>query len=138
MVKTIDMQEMRYLNLFEKVTRVRTHFCFFYNEAIVFCVPRVLVSKAVGENGKNVKKLSEILKKKIKILSAPKGIEDAEKFIKEIVSPVVFKEFAIKDNEFVITAGRLSKAALLGRGKRRLMELQNVSRDFFHKELKVV
>ena len=35
MVKTIDMQEMRYLNLFEQITRVRTRFCFKYNECDV-------------------------------------------------------------------------------------------------------
>ena len=68
MVNTLNMQDIRYLNLFNKITRVSTRFCFKYNEAIIFCVPKQLVSKAVGEGGRNVKHISEILKRKIKII----------------------------------------------------------------------
>jgi len=66
------MQEMRYLNLFEKITTVSTRFCFKYNESIVFCVPMNMISRAVGENGRNAKKISEVLGRKIKIISATK------------------------------------------------------------------
>ena len=68
MESTINMQDMRYLNLFEKMTRVRTRYCFKYNEFIVFCVPKHLVSAAIGEGGANVKRMSEILRKKIKVI----------------------------------------------------------------------
>jgi len=66
-VRTINMQDMRYLNLFNKITRVSTRFCFKYNEAIVFCVPRRFVSQAVGEGGQNIKKMSEILRKELRL-----------------------------------------------------------------------
>ena len=69
MVNTIDMQDMRHLNLFERITKIHTRFCFWYNEAIIFCVPRKFISRAIGENGKNVKRLNEILGKRIKIIA---------------------------------------------------------------------
>ncbi len=138
MVNTIDMQDMRYLNLFGKTTKIATRFCFKYNEAIIFCVPKNLVSRAIGEEGRNVKKISEILRKKIKIIPSPRGIQDARIFIEAVVSPVTFKDFEVKDNEIIITAGTGSKAALIGRNKRRLLELQRVVKDFFGKELKIV
>ena len=137
MAGTIDMQDMRYLNLFEKITRVSTRYCFKYNEAIVFCVPRSLVSRAIGEKGINVKKMNEILNKRIKVIPQPLGIDDAKKFIESIVSPVTFKELEVND-EIILTAGSQSKAALIGRNKRRLLELQKISRDYFGKELKIV
>lgn len=137
MVNTIDMQDMMYLNLFNQVTRVRTRFCFKYNETIFFCVPKQLVSRAIGEGGRNVKRVSEILNKKIRIIAAPEGISDARFFVQSIVNPVSFKSIDVKGEEIVISASTQSKAALIGRNKRRLLEMQKVIKDFFGKEFKV-
>ncbi|MBU2459173.1 MAG: hypothetical protein ABIJ58_02235 [Nanoarchaeota archaeon] len=137
MANTIDMQEMRYLNLFEKIMNVRTHFCFKYNEAIVFCVPKSLVSRAVGENGRNIKQMSEILGRRIKVVAAPNGIEDAGAFIKSVTSPVTFRNLEVRDNEVIVSGGS-NKAALIGRNKRRLLEMQKIVKDFFNKEFRII
>lgn len=138
MTNTIDMEDMRHINLFERVTKISTRFCFKYNESIIFCVPKKLVAKAVGNNGKNVKQLGEILRRRIKIVGAPKGIEDARYFFESVVSPTTFKELEVKNNEIIINAGSQNKAALIGRNRRRLLELQKIARDFFGKELRIV
>ncbi|MCF7910744.1 hypothetical protein K9L16_03665 [Candidatus Pacearchaeota archaeon] len=138
MTQTIDMQGLRHLNLFSKITKVNTRFSCTYNGAIIFCVPQKFVSRAVGEQGKNVKKISQILGKKIKILAAPQGIEDAEEFIKNLVNPIEFKEIEVNDDEIIITGGRANKANLIGRGKKRLGELQKICRDYFNRELRVI
>ena len=135
---TIDMQHMRYINLFEKITGVRTRYCFLYNETLTFAVHRQLVPKAVGLNGKNVKKLNEILEKKIKVIPAPEGIEYLREFVKDVVSPTGFKKIELNNDEVVLTAGTQNKAALLGRNKRRFIELQRIIRDFFGKDLKII
>lgn len=132
------MQDMRYLNLFEKMTRVQTRYCFKYNDFIVFCVPRHLVSTAIGEQGQNIKRMSEILRRKIKVVSAPSGIYSAKQFIEAIVSPVRFKDLNITDNEIIITAGNESKAALIGRNKRRFLEMQKIVKDYFRKEFRII
>ena len=95
MTGSLDMQHMRYINLFEKITKVSTRFCFKYNETIFFCVPKILVSKSVGDRGDNVRKLSQILNKKIKIIIAPRDINDSKDFIQSIVDPVKFKSIEI-------------------------------------------
>jgi NusA-like KH domain protein len=136
MVKTIDMQEMRYLNLFESISGVRTRFCFKYNENIVFCVPRPLVSRAIGENGRNIRKLSEILGKRIRVIAAPRGIEDSETFIKTIISPLTIKDFQLRENE-IIAGGGKNKAVLIGRNKRRLLEMQKIVSDFFERDFRI-
>ena len=132
------MQDMRYLNLFGKITQISTRFCFAYNNAIIFCVPKTLVSRAIGEKGRNIRKINEILNKRVKVISNPEGILEVKKFIESIVNPVTFKDLEVKDNEIILTAGSQSKAALIGRNKRRLFELQKISRDYFNKELKIV
>jgi len=132
------MQDMRYLNLFNKITRVSTRFCFKYNETIIFCVPMRFVSQAVGKGGQNIKKMSEILRKRIKIVPNPRGIQDAKKFIEAIVSPVKFNNLEVAEDEIILTAGSNSKAALIGRNKRRLIEMQKIVEDFFEKEFRII
>ena len=134
----LDMRFIRYLNLFSKLTKVRSKNCFFYNQFLIFAVPPALVSKSIGEQGKNVKKLSEILGKRIKIVALPGSLEDAESFISNIVSPVQFKSLEISKDDIIITASRQSKAALIGRNKVRLQELAKIVREFFGKNLKIV
>ncbi len=138
MAKTISMQDMRYLNLFGKITQISTRFCFSYNNQIIFCVPKNLISKAIGENGRNVKKINEILGKRVKVIPKPKGVYDIRKFVENIVSPVKFNDLEVAENEIILTAGNQSKAALIGRNKRRLFELQKISKDYFEKELRII
>lgn len=138
MVNTIDMQDLRYLNLFSKITRISTKYCFMYNNVVIFAVPRKLISKAVGRDASNLKRINHILKKRVKVVAIPHGIQDARNLIESVVSPVTFKDIEIKDDELILTAGPQNKAALLGRNKRRLAEMQEIVRDFFGKEFKIV
>jgi transcription antitermination factor NusA-like protein len=119
------------------MTRIRTRFTFEYNNTLFFCVPKKLVTKAIGKEGKNVKQISSILKKKIKVIPCPKGIEDAKNFISTIVSPVEFKDLEVAEGVITINAGSQSKAALIGRNKRRLIEMQRIAKDFFSKDVKI-
>lgn len=136
MVNTIDMQEIRYLNLFEKMTGVRTNFCFKYNETIVFCVPKPVLLKAIGPGSKNIRRMSEVLERKIKVVPQPRGLQDAEFFIRAVTNPTTFRNFEVKDNEIIITGGD-NKAMLIGRNKKRLLEMQDIVKDFFGKEFRV-
>ena len=135
---TLDMCSIRQLNLFERITGVRTKTCFSYNNAVIFAVPFAFVSKAIGREGKNVKKLVSIIGKKIKIVSLPRGIGDARKFISDIVAPNTFRNLEINDKEIIISASMQSKASLIGRNKARLQELEKIVREVFGAGLRVV
>ena len=138
MANIIDMKDMRQLNLFSKVTRISTHHIFNYNENIIFCVPKAKLQRAVGPGAANIRRISETLKKRVKILAVPRGVEDAKTFIEKIVAPVTFKELQVTDSEIILTAGPQSKAALLGRNKRRLIEMQEIVKQFFKREYRVI
>ncbi len=139
MINTINMQDMRHLNLFSQITRINTRFCIKYNDTIIFCVPRELVSRAIGEEGRNLRRMSEILGKKVRVIQSPRGIQDARGFFGILVKPVVFKDLQINGSEIIVTAGSMqNKASLMGRNKRRMIELQKISKDFFGKELKIL
>jgi len=131
MAKTLDMQLIRYINLFEKIAGVRPSNCFIYNSSIVFTVSRLNISKAIGENGKNVKKLAEILEKKIKIVPEPKSKKEIGEFIVNIIHPVKVNEVKVETNEVIINAGKQSKALLIGRNKARLEEMRRILGQYF-------
>ncbi len=131
MIKTLDMQFIRYANLFSNVTKIRTKHCFEYNNAIVFAVPKHFVMKAIGVNNRNLERLNNIIGKKIKIVAIPNGKEDIENFVSILTRPVKFKAIEIKDNEAIISANTQSKASLIGKGKCRLSEMENILGQYF-------
>jgi transcription antitermination factor NusA-like protein len=138
MVNTLDMQDLRYLNLFEKITGIRTHYCFEYNNVVIFCVPKDFVSRAIGPDVRNLRRMSEIVKRRIKVIPIPNNSGDIKRFIELIVSPVTFKDLEILPNEIILNAGSQSKAALIGRDKRRLLEMQKITKDFFKKDFRII
>lgn len=135
-MKTLDMRFIRYLNLFEKITRVTTKNCFEYNNMIIFAVHPSQVSRAIGEQGRNIRQMSETLGKKIKVISYPcRGIYE---FIMQIIEPIKFKSLEITEQEVVINAGRQSKAALIGRNRARQEELNGIVKEYYNREVRIV
>ncbi len=133
----INMQTMRYINLLDRVTRVKTHNCFIYNNVIVFAVPSDLMSRAIGTNGKNVRMIQDTLGRKIKIIKEARGIEDLERFVRDVVEPIGLKSVEVQGDEIVVTAGSQYKAALIGRNKARLDELSTVVQNLFGKQVRI-
>jgi len=134
----IDMKLMRYINLLDRVSRVKTRKCFVYNNVIVFAVPRSMISQAIGPGASNIRRLQEQLGKRIRVISEPRGMEDAPDFVRNVVSPIRFKSLEIKEGMFILNAGSTSKAALIGRNKKRLEELKQIMLNNFGIDLKIV
>jgi NusA-like KH domain protein len=137
MIKTIDMQVMRYINLFSKISKVSPKHCFMYNSMIVFVVPRAQVQRAIGQNSFNLKKVSEVIGKKIKVVATPTGLKDAEQFVSTIIAPAEIKNVEIDGEVLVINSAPQNKALLIGRNKRRYEEMKRIIKDYFGKELKI-
>ena len=135
----IDMQTMRYINLLDKASNVKTKRCFFYGGVIFFAVPSELVSRAIGPQASNIRKIDEKLGRRIRIIKEPNGIKDMDEFLKEVVLPTRFKSIEIIDNEVLMIAGsNQNKANLFGRNKKRYEELKRVVEDIFNLNLRIV
>ena len=132
MGKEIDMQFMRYINLFEKICHTTTSNCFVYNHHIVFAVPKSKVSNAIGRDGIKIRKVGEILRKKIKVIEMAQNLEDINSFVSSIIAPLQFTKIEIKpDGEMVISATKQNKAALIGRNRAREQELEGILKRSF-------
>jgi NusA-like KH domain protein len=135
-MKTFDMQFIRYINLFSKVTGVNPKHCFSYNNTLVFVVQGMSVQRAIGRDNSNLKKLSEILGKRIRVLAEPSGIGDLEQFFRVLVSPITFEKLEVimgeSGKELVISSGgRESKAMLIGRERIREKEMKDILNQYF-------
>jgi len=133
------MQAMRYLNILDKVARVKTTFCFTHNNTVFYAVREEDISKAIGVGAINIRKIQESLGKKVKIIREPNGVQDSRRFVEDIVFPVRFKSFEIKDNCAIITSGSMqTKASLIGRNRRRFDELKKILHENFKLDLKII
>ena len=132
------MQIMRYINLLNKISRVRTKKCFIYNNTIIFAVHPRFVSRAIGPAGKNIKSIQEKLGKRVRVIKEADGINDAKRFVEDIVEPVSFRSLEVRGDDFILVAGIRNKAALIGRNKRRFGELNKILNDYFGKDLRIV
>lgn len=123
----LDNQSIQCLTIFAKVTGVRTKDCFTYNNTMIFMVNPYMLPKAIGERGRNVRKMSALLRTKVKVIST----SDLENFVKDVVQPVRFKKFVVEDHKATIFAGQQAKASLIGRNKVRLNELLEILKRYF-------
>jgi transcription antitermination factor NusA-like protein len=135
----IDMRAMRYINLLDKITRVKTRKCFIHNNVVFFAVSGDSVSKAIGPSASNIKLMQEKIGRKIKIIREENGFGDIKRFIEDIVAPIRLKSVEVKDGVIIITAGNnQNKATLIGRNKRRFLELKKVLHDFYNFDLRII
>ena len=149
MERTIDMQLMRYINIFDRTTKVSTNDCFVYNNTIYFAVPKKLIFKALGKNAENARMISGILRKKIRVVAMPeesdlskdnekKRIETLKKFVSEVVAPIEFSGFDLIDDVVNISGSRETKAILIGRDRSKEKELEDIlKRNFGVKGLRI-
>ena len=132
------MQTMRYINLLDKISRVKTSKCFIYNNTIIFAVPKFMLARAIGPNAENIRRIQEQLGKRVRIIKEAEGIHNLNQFVQDVVYPIKFKSAEIKDNAVVITAGGTqNKAALFGRDKKRFEELGEIIKDTFGMDLRI-
>ncbi len=135
---SLNMQTIRYINLLDRVSNVKTSKCFSYNNSIIFAVPEKMVSRAVGRNAENIKVMQDSLGKRIRIVAEASGITEIERFVRDIVSPINFNSVEIRDNVLIISAGGTqNKAGLIGRERRRLDELSQIIKDNFNLDVRI-
>ncbi len=119
------------INLFEKLTRSKVKDMYSHNDVLLFIVDDG--AKAIGKGGRNVKKISNLMKKKIKIIEFTK---DRVNFINSLIYPL---EAEIEDKGgFLEVKGDVkTKALLIGRDGKNLKFYNTILKKYFNVELKI-
>jgi hypothetical protein len=106
---------------------------------IVFLVPMKFISKTLGPNNSNLRKMSDLTRRRIRVVAEPTENSHIKKFVEAIVSPIMFKDLQIINDKIVLNAGsKDSKAMLIGRNKVRLAEMQKIIKNLFEKDFRIM
>lgn len=128
MVK-LDLRIMGFITTFENITRSKVKDAFFdKSNILVFIVKQGEIGKAIGKKGVNVKKISDVLKKRIKVIEFNSSIE---KFIKNCLLPLKVDVIA-EDNKITIKCNtNQERGIVIGRDKSNLNDLKDLVGKFF-------
>lgn len=130
-----DADLMKIIPLFESITGARLKDCI-SNERLLFIVEENEIGKAIGKKGVNIKRLENMLKKKIRVAGFS---HDVLQFIRNMLYPLQTASIDNTDGTITIRADTKTKALIIGRNKQNLNNLISiVKRHFNIKDIKVV
>ena len=130
-----DLEIMKLMALFENMTRAKLKDCIL-DERLLFIVEENEIGKAIGKKGSNIKRLENMLKKRIKVVEYN---SDVLQFIKNLLYPLQTSSMENNDDIISIQADTKTKSLIIGRNQQNLKNLISIVRRFFDiAEIKVV
>src|SRR3989344_8185239 len=130
-MKTINVEQIQQINLFENITKARVKELLINEETYIFIVEQGDASKAIGKQGSNIARISNMFRKRIKIVEFNPEIKY---FINNLFSPLK-PQIKITDSLVEVTADTKTKGLLIGRDKRNLNIYKGVLKEYFNKDL---
>lgn len=126
---------IKIIPIFESITGAKLKDCIL-NERLLFIVEENEMGKAIGKKGSNIKRLENMLKKKVKVIGFS---QDVLQFIKNLLYPLQIKSIENKEGTIAIQADTKTKALIIGRNKQNLNNsIAIVKRYFDVNDIKVV
>jgi len=127
-----DIALMQYMSLFEGITKSKVKDCVLSEDFLIFIVNENQAAKAIGKRGVNVKRLEDMLKKKIKIVEFS---SDKLKFIRNFIAPLKAKEIKEENNVvFIEGEDHKTRGLLIGRNAKNLENMKNIVKRYFEFE----
>lgn len=132
-----DQKLIKFISMFESMTQAEVKDCIELDAIIIFIVAEGQIGKAIGKDGSNVRRLENLLKKKIRIIEHN---NDLTKFIENIIYPNRAKEIRQEGKIMIITpTDSKSRGFLIGRNAAILRSNENIVKRYFEiDEIKVV
>ena len=124
-----DINIMKFISLFETLTKADVKDCFEMGERLVFIVKEGNIGKALGKAGSNVKKLERMLKKRLRIIEFNPNLLQ---FIQNVVYPSKVKD--INEEEGIVTItppDSQTRGYLIGRGAVNLNGTKQIVKRYF-------
>ncbi len=126
---------MQYISIFESLTSAKVKDCI-VNEQILFIVNENDMGKAIGKHGSNVKRIENMMKKRIRLVEFN---NDVKQFVQNLIYPVQAKEIKEENGIVSIYCNDIkSKGILIGRDRHNIKFINDiVKRHFGINEVKV-
>ncbi|MBI4154432.1 NusA-like transcription termination signal-binding factor [Candidatus Woesearchaeota archaeon] len=135
-MRTYSNEIIGFINLFENATRALVKDCFLEDSGtLVFVVQPGMLGKALGKQAANVKRISALVKKPVRVLEYD---PDPVKFLTNVLYPIRPKEIVREDAVVIIRANDLQeKGKIFGRERSNFKRLQGILSKYFSLELRI-
>ena len=133
-----NLEVINHINIFENITKARVKDCFIDgNNKFVFIVNKEDIGRAIGKNGMNLKRVENVLKKRIKVVSFS---DDVKEFVVSYSNPVKIEGVTVNDNIVEIKVnGMRERGLLIGRDKKHLEALKQILKKYYNiEDVKIV
>ncbi len=133
-----DVELLKLMSLFEKITKASLKDCFVNRDKIVFVVNEGEMGKALGKQKSNIQRIEETINRKIKIVEFN---PDVLEFIKNLMFPLRILE--ITQDDVVVTIkgpDAKTKGLMIGARAQNLRNYEEIVKKYFDNinEIKVV
>ncbi len=130
-----DLKLIGYITTFENITHAKVRDCFFdKDEILVFVVDEGEIGKAIGKNGSNVKRISFVLKKRLKIIEFSK---DPVVFVKNCLQPLKVNASLVDGKVVIKCETKQEKGLVFGRDRNNFHAMQELIKKFYPVEIVV-
>ncbi len=133
---TYNAELLKIMALFETITRTSLKDCFLdETKLLTFVVNDFEIGKAIGKNASNVKRLENMLKRKIKIVAFNSS---PVQFVKNLIYPLTDVEVEQQGNTILIKGhDTKTKGFLIGRDQSNIKNNINIIKKYF-KEIETI
>ena len=132
-----DENLIKYISVFESITNTKLKDCIAEDDRLLFIVEEGQIGKAIGKQGSNIRRLEDLLKKRVKLAEFSNS---PAQIVRRLLYPHEVGEIS-EDNGNIIISGRdtQTRSLIIGRERRNLISLTNTVKRFFDiNEIKVV
>ena len=119
---------MQYISIFESLTAAKVRDCI-VNEQMLFIINENDMGKAIGKQGSNVKRIENLVKKKIRLVEFN---DDVVQFVQNLIYPIKARE--IKEESGIVSIycnDVKSKGMLIGRDRHNIKFVNDVVKRHF-------
>lgn len=132
--RTITDETMRYITLFEDITRTQALDCLDKGDLLVFIVHRRQVGMAVGKQGENVRRLRDMLKRSVEVVGFSRSLES---FLRSIFHNYKVRDVTIESRGDVnyarVSVEPSQKGRAIGRGGSNLRLAKEIVNRYFER-----
>ena len=133
----LDIEHIKYITLFEKITKVQPKDCILGKNSITFVISGQEIGKAIGKKAKNIKILEKKLNKKVKLVKFDK---DIIQFTGNLIYPFKNLDITYENDDIIISSSDTkTKGLLIGRNSQNLTRIESIIKRYFKfNKLKVI
>lgn len=133
MAVTLTAELIGYINTLENISKAKVKDSFIdKNGILVFVINQGEIGKAIGKGGVNIRRLSTLLKKKVKLIEFNENVLE---FVKNSIQPLQ-ASLTQEDNKIILeSTDTTTKAKLIGRDRQNIIALNELVNRYFKVEI---